>query len=90
MNACMQEDPRTCRTGDMPTSIRLASETERRLDFLASQTGRTEAFYLRDLIERGLDELEDYYLTDMLERVRRDKEKVYSADDVRNALDLDD
>ena len=74
----------------MPTSIRLAPETERRLDFLASRTGRTKAFYLRELIERGLDDMEDYYVAAaVLERVRGGREKVYAADDVRNALDLD-
>ena len=75
----------------MATSIRLAPETEQRLDFLALQTGRTKAFYLREVIERGLEDMEDYYLAaDVLERLRKGKEKVYSADDVRNALDLDD
>ena len=75
----------------MATSIRLAPETERRLNFLASQTGRTKAFYLRELIERGLDDMEDYYLAaDVLERLRQGAERVYSASDVRNALELDD
>ncbi len=75
----------------MATSIRLAPETEQRLDFLASQTGRTKAFYLRQVIERGLEDMEDYYLAaDVLERLRQGKEKVYSSADVRNALNLDD
>ena len=75
----------------MPTSIRLAPETERRLDYLASQTRRTKALYLRELIDRGLDELEDYHLAaDVLERIRRGREQVYSAADVRDALNLDD
>ena len=75
----------------MATSIRLAPETEQRLDFLASQTGRTKAFYLRQVIERGLEDMEDYYLAaDVLERLRQGKENVYSSADVRNALNLDD
>ena len=75
----------------MATSVRLAPETEQRLDFLASQTGRTKAFYLREMIERGLEDMEDYYLAaDVLERLRRGTEKVYSSADVRNALNLDD
>ena len=75
----------------MPTSIRLAPETEQRLDFLASQTGRTKAFYLREMIERGLGEMEDYYLAaDVLERLRQGEERVYSSAEVRNALGLDD
>ena len=37
----------------MATSIRLAPEIEQRLDYLASQTGRTKAFYLREIIEQA-------------------------------------
>ena len=71
----------------MATSIRLNPETERRLDSLAAQTGRTKAFYLRELIERGLDDIEDYYLSaDVLERVRQGREKVLSAAEARNEL----
>ena len=75
----------------MATSIRLAPETEKRIDFLASQTGRTKAFYLREVIERGLEDMEDYYLAaDVLERLRQGKEEVCSSVDARSALDLDD
>ncbi len=75
----------------MATSIRLAAEMEQRLDFLAAQTGRTKAFYLRELIERGIEEMEDYYLAaEVLERVRKGEEKVYSAQQVRKDLGLDD
>ena len=75
----------------MATSIRLSNEIEGRLAFLASQTGRTKAFYLRELIERGLDDIEDYYLAaDVLERVRKGEEPVYSSAEVRRYLGLDD
>lgn len=75
----------------MATSIRLATETDHRLSFLATQTGRTKAFYLREMIERGLEDLEDYYLAaDVLQRVRHGEEKVYSAADVREDLGLED
>src|SRR5260364_410939 len=60
----------------MATSIRLATETEQRLDSLSSRTGRTKAYYLRQIIENGLDELEDYYLAaEIMERVRKGEEK---------------
>ncbi len=73
----------------LPTSIRLSPESEQRLNFLASQTGRSKAFYLRQLIESGLDDLEDYYLAaDVLERVRRGRERLHSAQDVRADLGL--
>ena len=75
----------------MATSIRLAPDTERRLDFLATQTGRTKAFYLREIIERGIEEMEDYYLAaDVVERLRQGREKIHSATDVRKALGLED
>ena len=75
----------------MATSIRLAPDVEQRLDFLAAQTGRTKAFYLREIIERGLEDMEDYYLAaDVLERVRKGQEKVYGAEEVRRSLGLGD
>ncbi len=74
----------------MPTSIRLAPETEERLSFLASQTGRTKAYYLRELIESGLGDMEDYYLAaDVLERVRNGQERIHTAEEVRNELGLE-
>ena len=75
----------------MPTSIRLTPVTEQRLAFLAADAGRSKAYYLREIIERGLDDAEDYYLAvEVLERVRNGKEAVHSAADVRKELGLDD
>ncbi len=75
----------------MATSVRLAQETEQRLDFLASHTGRTKAYYLREIIEQGIEGMEDYYLAaEVLERVRKGQEKVHSAADIRRDLGLED
>ena len=75
----------------MPTSIRLSPETEQRLDLIAARTGRTKAYYLREIIEQGLEEMEDYYLAaDVLERVRKGHEQVHRAAEVRRDLGLDD
>ncbi len=75
----------------MATSIRLSQDIEQRLDFLASSTGRTKAYYLREIIEQGIEDMEDYYLAaDALERVRKGQEQVHSAADVRKDLGLDD
>ena len=74
----------------MATSVRLAHETEQRLDFLAANTGRTKAYYLREIIEQGIEDMEDYYLAaDVLERIRKGQEQVHSAADVRRDLGLD-
>jgi RHH-type rel operon transcriptional repressor/antitoxin RelB len=75
----------------MATSIRLSAKAEQRLNFLAEQTGRTKAFYLRQMIENGLDDLEDYYLAaNVLERVRKREEKIHSSVQLRSDLGLDD
>lgn len=75
----------------MPTSIRLDPEIEARLDALAARTGRTKAYYLRQLIENGLEDLEDYYkAVEVSERIRRGEEKTRPWAEVRHELGLDD
>jgi RHH-type rel operon transcriptional repressor/antitoxin RelB len=75
----------------MATSIRLEVSLEKRLDDLARRTGRTKAYYLRELVQRGLADLEDYYLAAAtVERVRKGEEQIYPAADVRRDLGLDD
>jgi RHH-type rel operon transcriptional repressor/antitoxin RelB len=72
-------------------SIRLDPEIEKRLDHLAAQTGRAKSYYLRELIEGGLDDLEDFYLADAsMERVRKGKEVLLDAAAVRKSIALDD
>lgn len=75
----------------MATSIRLDPETEQRLDHLAAQTGRTKAYYLRELVKNGLEDLEDYYLAaTTMERVRKGEERVYTLEEVERDLGLAD
>ena len=74
----------------MTVSIRLDPEIEQRLDHLAAQTGRAKSYYLRELIEGGLEDLEDFYLADAtMERVRRGSEILLDASQVRKDLGLD-
>ncbi len=74
----------------MAVSIRLDPQIEARLDQLAALTGRAKSYYLRELIEGGLDDLEDFYLADAtMERVRKGQEKVIDAKRVRKDLGLD-
>lgn len=75
----------------MTISVRLPPETEARLDALARQTGRTKTFYLQEMIERGLEDMEDYYLAaEAVTRVRKGEEKVFSSATVRTQLGLED
>lgn len=75
----------------MATSVRLEPQIEERLDALAARTGRTKAYYLRELIERGLEDLEDFYLADAaMERLRKGEERTYTSAEVRKQLGLDD
>ena len=74
----------------MAVSIRLDPEIERRLNHLSAQTGRAKSYYLRELIENGLDDLEDFYLADAaMERVRKGQEAILEASEVRQSLGLD-
>ena len=83
--------PRTQnRNSTMPTSIRLSPETEDRLASIVEKTGRTKSFYIREMIERSIDDVEDYYLAaDIAERVHNGQEQVFTADEVRRDLGLD-
>lgn len=75
----------------MATSIRLDPNIERRLALLSSQTGRPKAFFLREMIESRIEDMEDYYLAaDVLERVRDGRERVHAVADVRRELGVDD
>jgi RHH-type rel operon transcriptional repressor/antitoxin RelB len=85
MNTRIQGDP------IVATSIRLDPAIEKRLDRLAARTGRTKAYYLRELVQRGLEDLEDYYLASAtMERVRKGEERIYALDEAERALGLED
>lgn len=74
----------------MTIAIPLTDEAAQRIDFLVSQTRRSKAYYLREIVERGLEDLEDYYLAaEALQRVRRGEERVYSMNEARRNLRLD-
>ena len=75
----------------MATSIRLDPAIEQRLDRLAERTGRSKAYYLRELVQRGLEDLEDFYLASAtMERVRKGEESIVALADVERDLGLAD
>lgn len=75
----------------MPTSVRLTSATEKRLNQLATKTGRSMAFYIREMIETGLPEIEEIYLAEQIAvNVSLNKEKTYTLDEVEQYLAVED
>jgi RHH-type transcriptional regulator, rel operon repressor / antitoxin RelB len=74
----------------MPTSIRLEKELEARLDRLAKETGRTKAYYLREIISKGIEDMEDIYRADQAyDRIQRGLDRTYSLEEVKRDLGLD-
>ena len=75
----------------MITAIDLSPDIEQRLDVLAARTGRTRAFFLNEIIEQGIADMEDYYLAaDVRDCVRKGEEPSFSAAEARSHLGLDD
>ena len=71
-------------------AVRLDEVTEQRLAVLAAETGRSKTFYVREAIERYLEDMEDVYLAERsLERVRAG-EKTYSLVEVKERHGLGD
>ena len=73
------------------TSIRLPIEIHERLNRLSRLTGRTNSYYILELLEKHLDELEDYYLSAaVLERAKKVEEEVLSLEEAEKELGLAD
>ena len=71
----------------MPTSVRLSADAEKRLEALSAKTGRSKAYYLREMIERGLEDMEDYYLAaEVMERLKRGEEEVMTSEEFWRGL----
>lgn len=70
-------------------SIRLPAPLEARLSRLAEATGRPKSFFIRETLERHLDEMEDLYLSEhVLERIRDGKGKTFTLEQVEEMLNL--
>lgn len=66
-------------------SIRLSPEIDVRLTHLSKRTGRTKSYYVRELIESNMEELEDRYLAEA--RLER-PQKPLTSKQVRKRLGL--
>lgn len=66
-------------------------ELRRAVDELVEDAGRSRDFYIREIIERGLEETEDYYLASAsADRIHQGVERTYSDEEIRADLGLDD
>ena len=64
------------------TAVRLPEETCERLQTLARRTGRTATFYIREAVEKHLEDMEDIYLAEKaLEGLRRGDDEILSSEE---------
>ena len=71
-------------------TIRLPEAMEQRLNNLAKETHRPNSFYVREAIERSLDDIEDIYLAQVrLEALRAGKSNTYTLEEVEKELGLE-
>ena len=72
-------------------AIRLDDGIYSRLQALASKTGRTATYYMREAIETHLEDLEDTYLAEQtIKQVNSGKHRTYSLTEVERELGLED
>jgi RHH-type transcriptional regulator, rel operon repressor / antitoxin RelB len=72
-------------------AVRLQEDQEIRLDRLADMTGRTKTYYVREAIEKHLDELELIYLAEQrVSNVRAGKSKTTSWEEIKRENGLQD
>jgi RHH-type rel operon transcriptional repressor/antitoxin RelB len=65
-------------------SFRLPAPLEDRLAQLATLTQRSKSFFIKEALERHLDEMEDTYVA--LNRISQPKRSFHSTTDVLNTL----
>lgn len=70
------------------TAIRLPEELHQRFVALSQRTGRPAAFYMRDALQRHIEDLEDAYRADeIIARIERGEEEVLNSDEMWRGLD---
>lgn len=72
-------------------SVRLTADLDKRLSHLAKVTNRPKSYYVREAIERSLDDMEDAYLAESAyESFLTKGEKAISLDELEENLGLED
>jgi RHH-type rel operon transcriptional repressor/antitoxin RelB len=67
-------------------NVRVSDNVVKRLENLSAKTKRPKSFYIKDMLEKYLEDYEDAYLA--LERLSDKNAKYYSTDEVKKILEL--
>lgn len=74
----------------MATSVRLDDELEDRIRNLAATTGRSQSFYINQMIKDGIDRVEQIYsILHETEQYQAGNLDTYSSNDLRDELGLE-
>lgn len=72
-------------------TVRLPEDIDKRLTHLAKVTNRPKSFYVREALERALEDLEDGYLAETAyERFVTSSEKAIPLDALEESFGLED
>ena len=72
-------------------SLNVTKELSGRLGILAQKTGRTKSFYVRQLIEEHIEDIEDLYLAEQeMEAIRTGKSTTIPLDEVAKGYGMAD
>jgi len=74
----------------MATSVRLDDDLEDRIRNLAAATGRSQSFYINQMIKDGIDRVEQIYsILHETEQYQAGNLDTYSSNDLRDELGLE-
>lgn len=75
----------------MPTTVRLKDDLQARIKRLADDTGRPQSFYINQMIEREIDQIEfEYSILQDVQAHRAGRLETISIDQLKSDLGLED
>jgi RHH-type rel operon transcriptional repressor/antitoxin RelB len=82
-----------CRSKEIAVviTVELDRDTDQRLEELAARTGKSKAEHAAEILKYGIEDVEDYYTAlEVTKRIERGEERVYTAEELRRELGLED
>lgn len=72
-------------------SVRIPDELAQRFEALAKETNRPKSYYIREALERAIEDLEDIYLAEArLEDLRAGRSRTYTLAEVKKHIGVAD